>query len=128
MDERIVGIVASAIETLPAHRRADDDSNGFVTGSAAASGFDTRPWNHAADLLESGGHMYAAGMTMKPENVARCSRSGLQHLLSSTVEMLIDAGRYRFGTAQRYHAHFSATLAVQPFGQYRAGIRHTEYI
>ena len=47
-------------------------SNGFVTGSArSVPGFDLyQAVESCSDLLENfGGHMYAAGLTMKPENV-----------------------------------------------------------
>jgi single-stranded-DNA-specific exonuclease len=49
-------------------------SNGFVTGSArSVPGFDLyQAVESCSDLLENfGGHMYAAGMTMKPENVEK---------------------------------------------------------
>jgi single-stranded-DNA-specific exonuclease len=48
------------------------ESNGFATGSArSVPGFDIYQVVEAcSDLLENfGGHMYAAGMTMKLENV-----------------------------------------------------------
>ncbi|MEG2613001.1 MAG: DHHA1 domain-containing protein, partial [Alistipes sp.] len=69
----IVGIVASRlIETYYRPTVVLTMSNGFVTGSArSVPGFDLyQAVESCADLLENfGGHMYAAGLTMKPENV-----------------------------------------------------------
>ena len=69
----IVGIVASRlIETYYRPTVVLTKSNGFVTGSArSVPGFDLyQAVESCADLLENfGGHMYAAGLTMKPENV-----------------------------------------------------------
>lgn len=69
----IVGIVASRlIETYYRPTVVLTMSNGFVTGSArSVPGFDLyQAVESCADLLENfGGHTYAAGMTMKPENV-----------------------------------------------------------
>ncbi len=71
----IVGIVASRlIETYYKPTVVLTMSNGFVTGSArSVPGFDLyQAVESCADLLENfGGHMYAAGMTMKPENVEK---------------------------------------------------------
>ena len=52
-------------------------SNGFVTGSArSVAGFDLyEAIENCADLLENfGGHVYAAGLTLKEENLAEFSR------------------------------------------------------
>ena len=69
----IVGIVASRlIETYYRPTVVLTMSNGFVTGSArSVQGFDLyQAVESCSDLLENfGGHMYAAGLTMKPENV-----------------------------------------------------------
>ena len=69
----IVGIVASRlIETYYRPTVVLTMSNGFATGSArSVPGFDLyQAVESCADLLENfGGHMYAAGLTMKPENV-----------------------------------------------------------
>ena len=71
----IVGIVASRlIETYYRPTVVLTMSNGFVTGSArSVPGFDLyQAVESCSDLLENfGGHMYAAGMTMKPENVEK---------------------------------------------------------
>ena len=69
----IVGIVASRlIETYYRPTVVLTMSNGFVTGSArSVQGFDLyQAVESCSDLLENfGGHMYAAGLTMLPENV-----------------------------------------------------------
>lgn len=69
----VVGIVASRlIETYYRPTVVLTMSNGMVTGSArSVPGFDLYQAVEAcADLLENfGGHTYAAGLTMKPENV-----------------------------------------------------------
>lgn len=69
----IVGIVASRlIETYYRPTVVLTMSNGLVTGSArSVPGFDLyEAVESCADLLENfGGHMYAAGLTMRPENV-----------------------------------------------------------
>ncbi|MFI3277616.1 MAG: single-stranded-DNA-specific exonuclease RecJ [Rikenellaceae bacterium] len=69
----IVGIVASRlIETYYRPTVVLTQSNGFVTGSARSiHGFDLyQAIESCSDLLENfGGHMYAAGLTMKPERV-----------------------------------------------------------
>ncbi|MFR9590785.1 MAG: single-stranded-DNA-specific exonuclease RecJ [Rikenellaceae bacterium] len=74
----IVGIVASRlIESYYRPTVVLTQSNGFVTGSARSiPGFDLyQAVESCADLLENfGGHMYAAGLTMKPENVDEFTR------------------------------------------------------
>lgn len=69
----IVGIVASRlIETYYRPTVVLTMSNGFVTGSARSiPGFDLyQAVESCSDLLENfGGHMYAAGLTMRPERV-----------------------------------------------------------
>ena len=74
----IVGIVASRlIETYYRPTVVLTMSNGFVTGSArSVPGFDLyQAVESCSDLLENfGGHMYAAGLTMKPEHVEEFTR------------------------------------------------------
>ncbi|MCD7970526.1 MAG: single-stranded-DNA-specific exonuclease RecJ [Alistipes sp.] len=74
----IVGIVASRlIETYYKPTVVLTMSNGLVTGSArSVPGFDLyQAVESCSDLLENfGGHMYAAGLTMKPENVQEFTR------------------------------------------------------
>ncbi|MDD3568703.1 MAG: single-stranded-DNA-specific exonuclease RecJ [Bacteroidales bacterium] len=69
----VVGIVASRlIETYYRPTVVLTESNGLATGSArSVPGFDLYQAVEAcSDLLENfGGHMYAAGLTMKVENV-----------------------------------------------------------
>ncbi|MDR0712595.1 MAG: single-stranded-DNA-specific exonuclease RecJ [Prevotellaceae bacterium] len=69
----VVGIVASRlVETFFRPTIILTESNGMATGSARSiPGFDLYQAIEAcADLLASyGGHMYAAGLAMKPENV-----------------------------------------------------------
>ena len=74
----IVGIVASRlIETYYRPTVVLTMSNGFVTGSArSVPGFDLyQAIESCSDLLETfGGHMYAAGLTMRPERVEEFTR------------------------------------------------------
>jgi single-stranded-DNA-specific exonuclease len=71
----VVGIVASRlIETYYRPTIILTESNGFATGSArSVDGFDLyEAINDCSDLLESfGGHMYAAGLTLKRDNVQK---------------------------------------------------------
>lgn len=74
----VVGIVASRL--VEAYYRPTvvlTKSNGFVTGSArSVHGFDLySSIESCADLLENfGGHVYAAGLTLKEENLPEFSR------------------------------------------------------
>ncbi|WP_418409703.1 single-stranded-DNA-specific exonuclease RecJ [Alistipes putredinis] len=74
----IVGIVASRlIETYYRPTVVLTMSNGFVTGSArSVPGFDLyQAIESCSDLLDNfGGHMYAAGLTMRPERVEEFTR------------------------------------------------------
>lgn len=69
----VVGIVASRL--IEYHYKPTiifTRSNGYVTGSArSVEGFDLyKAIDSCSDLLENyGGHMYAAGLTLKPENL-----------------------------------------------------------
>jgi len=71
----VIGIVASRlIETYYRPTVILTKSNGFATGSArSVFGFDLyQAIDACSDLLESfGGHMYAAGLTLRPENVKK---------------------------------------------------------
>lgn len=71
----VVGIVASRLtETYYRPTIILTKSNGFATGSArSVDGFDLyKAIDSCSDLLENfGGHMYAAGLTMKLENVEK---------------------------------------------------------
>ena len=87
----IVGIVASRlIETYYRPTVVLTMSNGLVTGSARSIvGFDLyQAVESCSDLLENfGGHTYAAGLTMKPENVEEFTRR-----FNDYVERNIDPG------------------------------------
>lgn len=69
----VVGIVASRlVEAFYKPTVVLTKSNGFVTGSARSiHGFDLYDAiEHCSDILENfGGHLYAAGLTMKEENL-----------------------------------------------------------
>ncbi|MDX2414415.1 MAG: single-stranded-DNA-specific exonuclease RecJ, partial [Bacteroidales bacterium] len=69
----VIGIVASRlIETYYRPTVILTESNGFATGSArSVMGYDLyQAIESCSDLLESfGGHMYAAGLTLKKENI-----------------------------------------------------------
>jgi single-stranded-DNA-specific exonuclease len=75
----VVGIVASRlVESFYRPSIVLTESNGFITGSARSiTGFDLYDAIEAcADLLETfGGHMYAAGLTLREENLETfCTR------------------------------------------------------
>ena len=119
----IVGIVASRlIETYYRPTVVLTMSNGFVTGSArSVPGFDLyQAVESCADLLENfGGHMYAAGLTMKPENI-----EAFMHRFNEYVEQNIDPNMLIPQVEKDSELLFSditpsfrATLeAFQPFG------------
>ncbi|MBR1869060.1 MAG: single-stranded-DNA-specific exonuclease RecJ [Bacteroidales bacterium] len=74
----VVGIVSSRlVEAFNKPTLVLTKSNGMVTGSArSVAGFDLyEAIESCSDLLENfGGHVYAAGLTMKEENLAEFSR------------------------------------------------------
>ena len=90
----VVGIVASRlVEAYYKPTVVLTKSNGFVTGSARSiAGFDLyEAIENCADLLENfGGHVYAAGLTMKEENLEEFARR-MDAFISGkiTSEMLI---------------------------------------
>ena len=89
----VVGIVASRlVEAFYKPTVVLTKSNGFVTGSARSiAGFDLySSIEQCADLLENfGGHVYAAGLTMKEENVKEfASRMDSNVNVGLTQEML----------------------------------------
>jgi len=89
----VVGIVASRlVEAFYKPTVVLTKSNGFVTGSARSiAGFDLySSIEQCADLLENfGGHVYAAGLTMKEENVKEfASRMDANVTVNLTQEML----------------------------------------
>ncbi len=89
----IVGIVASRlIETYYRPTVVLTMSNGFATGSArSVPGFDLyQAVESCADLLENfGGHMYAAGLTMKPENIAEFTRRFNKYVEENITDELL---------------------------------------
>ncbi len=74
----VVGIVASRlVEAYYKPAVVLTKSNGFITGSArSVQGFDLyEAIESCADLMENfGGHVYAAGLTMKEENLSEFGR------------------------------------------------------
>ncbi len=90
----VIGIVASRlIETYYRPTVILTESNGLITGSArSVKGFDVYDAIDACnDLLEHfGGHKYAAGLSMKPENLESFTRR-FNEVVEETIsdEMLI---------------------------------------
>jgi single-stranded-DNA-specific exonuclease len=90
----VVGIVASRlIESCYRPTIILTESNGYATGSARSiPGFDLyRAISDCSDLLESfGGHMYAAGLTLKIENIQKL-RDRFEEVVrnSITADLLI---------------------------------------
>ncbi len=84
----VIGIVASRlIETYYRPTVILTESNGFATGSArSVPGYDLyQAIESCADLLESfGGHMFAAGLTMKKENVDEFTRR-FENYVTTTI-------------------------------------------
>lgn len=84
----VIGIVASRlIETYYRPTIILTESNGFATGSArSVPGYDLYQAIEAcSDLLESfGGHMFAAGLTLKKENI-RPFTDRFEQYVSSTI-------------------------------------------
>ena len=97
----VVGIVASRLtDTYYRPTVILTESNGLATGSArSVEGFDLyKAVDACSDLLETfGGHMFAAGVTMKKENVAAFSRKFEETVAASitdeqlTPNIVIDA-------------------------------------
>ena len=90
----VIGIVASRlIETFYRPTVVLTKSNGLITGSArSVKDFDVYDAvDHCSDLLEHfGGHKYAAGLSLKPENL-EAFRNKFEQYVGSTIqqEMLI---------------------------------------
>jgi len=84
----VIGIVASRlIETYYRPTVILTESNGFATGSArSVQGYDLYQAIEAcSDLLESfGGHMFAAGLTMKKENI-KLFKERFEEYVNSTI-------------------------------------------
>jgi single-stranded-DNA-specific exonuclease len=86
----VIGIVASRlIETYYRPTVILTESNGFATGSArSVQGYDLYQAIEAcSDLLESfGGHMFAAGLTLKKENIQPFIERFEQYVKSTITE------------------------------------------
>lgn len=90
----VIGIVASRmIETYYKPTVILTESNGFATGSArSVDGFDLyNAISACSDLLENfGGHKYAAGLTMKIENVSAFQQRFEEYVCENiTDDMLV---------------------------------------
>ena len=119
----VVGIVASRlVEAYYKPTVVLTKSNGFITGSArSVAGFDLyASIESCADLLENfGGHVYAAGLTMKEENLEEfCKRmnqfvSGNITKQELTPVVDIDA---RLDFSQITPKFFRILKQFQPFG------------
>ena len=119
----VVGIVASRlVEAFYKPTVVLTKSNGFVTGSArSVAGFDLyASIESCADLLENfGGHVYAAGLTLKEENLPEFARRMEEYIEGKiTDEMLtpvvdIDA---RIDLSQITPKFFRILKQFQPFG------------
>ena len=119
----IVGIVASRlVEAYYKPTVVLTKSNGFITGSARSiAGFDLyEAIESCADLLENfGGHVYAAGLTLREENLEEFARR-IDNFIAGkiTAEMLvpvvdIDA---RLDFSQITPKFFRILKQFQPFG------------
>ena len=119
----VIGIVASRlIETYYRPTVILTESNGFATGSArSVQGYDLYQAIEAcSDLLESfGGHMFAAGLTLKKENI-RPFMDKFEHYVNSTIteeqlvpRIFIDA---ELPFAEINEEFFKIMSQFQPFG------------
>ena len=119
----VVGIVASRlVESFYRPSIVLTHSNGFITGSARSiPGFDLyEAVESCADLLETfGGHMYAAGLTLREENFEEFHRR-FETFVSNTIndELLtpqIDIDSY-LDFKQITPKFFRILKQFQPFG------------
>lgn len=119
----VVGIVASRlVEAYYKPTIVLTKSNGFITGSArSVGGFDLyEAIESCADLLENfGGHVYAAGLTLKEENLEEFS-SRIDNFVKGkiTPEMLVPAVEIdeKLDFAQITPKFFRILKQFQPFG------------
>ena len=119
----VIGIVASRlIETYYRPTVILTESNGFATGSArSVHGYDLYQAIEAcSDLLESfGGHMFAAGLTMKKENIKPFMERFELYVNSTITEdqlvprIFIDA---ELSFAEINDEFFKTMSQFQPFG------------
>lgn len=119
----VVGIVASRlVEAYYKPAFVLTKSNGFVTGSARSiRGFDLySSIESCADLLENfGGHIYAAGLTLKEENlpefVARIDKYIGEHITDDMAVPIVDVDA-KLNFAQITPKFFRILKQFQPFG------------
>jgi single-stranded-DNA-specific exonuclease len=119
----VIGIVASRlIETYFRPTVVLTASNGYATGSArSVPGFDVYQVVEAcSDLLENfGGHMYAAGMTMKLENV-EAFKKRFEDLVSHSITVAQQSPRLEVDSLisiKEINGKFCRILKqFQPFG------------
>ena len=119
----VVGIVASRL--VEAYYRPTvvlTKSNGFVTGSARSiQGFDLyESIERCADLLENfGGHVYAAGLTLKEENLPEfCRRmdSFIQERITPSMMRPVIYLDSKLDFSQITPKFFRILKQFQPFG------------
>lgn len=119
----VVGIVASRlVETFYKPTVVLTKSNGMVTGSArSVAGFDLyESIEHCSDLLENfGGHLYAAGLTLKEENLKvfaeRMDRFAAGKITTEMLTPVIDIDA-KLDFAQISPKFFHILKQFQPFG------------
>ncbi len=119
----VVGIVASRlVEAYYKPAFVLTRSNGFVTGSArSVRGFDLYDAiSSCADLLENyGGHIYAAGLTMREENLAeftdRIDKYVSSHITTEMATPVIDVDS-EINFSQITPKFFRVLKQFQPFG------------
>jgi single-stranded-DNA-specific exonuclease len=119
----VIGIVASRlIETYYRPTVILTESNGFATGSArSVQGYDLYQAIEAcSDLLESfGGHMFAAGLTLKKENI-QSFREKFEDYVNNTIseeqlipQILIDE---ELSFSEINEDFYTGLNRFQPFG------------
>ena len=119
----VIGIVASRlIETYYRPTVILTESNGFATGSArSVQGYDLyQAIESCSDLLESfGGHMFAAGLTLKKENIRPFMERFEQYVNSTITEeqlvprIFIDT---ELSFSEINEEFFKTMSQFQPFG------------
>ncbi|HLN20493.1 MAG TPA: single-stranded-DNA-specific exonuclease RecJ [Bacteroidales bacterium] len=119
----VIGIVASRlIETYYRPTIILTESNGFATGSArSVQGYDLYQAIEAcSDLLESfGGHMFAAGLTLKKENITPFMEKFEKYVYSTITEeqmvprIFVDA---ELPFSEINEEFFNMVSRFQPFG------------
>lgn len=119
----VIGIVASRlIETYYRPTVILTESNGFATGSArSVQGYDLyAAIESCSDLLESfGGHMFAAGLTLKKENI-RPFMDRFEKYVNSTISEEQLVPRVFIDTELMFSEinedYFNTISQFQPFG------------